>query len=63
MRPEIDAALKESLVCKIYGAPSFTVQLDEREPIFQGMLMQMLTSLDDEFAGVPGSEARLRSVR
>jgi predicted NBD/HSP70 family sugar kinase len=63
MRPEIDAALKESLVCKISGAPSITVQHDEREPIFQGMLMQMLTSLDEEFAEAPGSESRLRSVR
>lgn len=63
MRPEIDAALRDSLVCRINGAPSITVQHDEREPIFQGMLMGALATLDDMFAATPLSEARLFSVR
>ena len=63
MRSEIEAALKESLVCRVNGAPSITVQHDEREPIFQGMLMQVLMGLDEEFAEAQGAEARLRSIR
>ncbi len=62
MRGEIEAALRESLVCRIHGTPPITVHHDEREPIFQGMLRNVLDALDDGFAGT-ASEARLSSVR
>jgi predicted NBD/HSP70 family sugar kinase len=64
MRSEIDAALKESLVAKINGAPSITVQHDEREPIFQGLLRGSLDALDQSYAAAtPASEARVASLR
>jgi predicted NBD/HSP70 family sugar kinase len=62
MRAEIDAALRDSLVCKVNGAPSITVHHDEREPIFQGMLMNALSGLDEAFADALSAELRLRSV-
>jgi predicted NBD/HSP70 family sugar kinase len=46
MRAEIDAALAASLVCRINGPPAITVHHDEREPIFQGMLIETLAELD-----------------
>jgi predicted NBD/HSP70 family sugar kinase len=64
MRPEIDAALKESLVARINGAPSITVQHDEREPIFQGLMRGSLDALDQSFAAAtPNSEARVSNLR
>jgi hypothetical protein len=64
MRAEIDAALKESLVAKVNGAPSITVQHDEREPIFQGLLRGSLDALDQAFAAAtPASEARVSNLR
>jgi len=50
MREEIRAALAATLVCKINGGPSITVHHDEREPIFQGLVMSTLTNLDRHFA-------------
>ena len=64
MRAEIDAALRESLVAKVNGAPSITVHHDEREPIFQGLLRGSLEALDQSFAAAtPSSEARVSSLR
>ena len=63
MRSEIDAALRDSLVCRINGAPSITVQHDEREPIFQGMLMGALTALDEMFSATPSAELRASGAR
>lgn len=64
MRSEIDAALKESLVTKVNGAPSITVHHDEREPIFQGLLRQALDALDQSFAAAtPASESRVANLR
>ena len=64
MRAEIDAALKESLVANVNGAPSITVQHDEREPIFQGLLRGSLDALDQSFAAAtPASEARVSNLR
>jgi predicted NBD/HSP70 family sugar kinase len=64
MRSEIDVALKESLLARINGAPSITVQHDEREPIFQGLLRGALDALDQSFAAAtPSSEARVSNLR
>jgi hypothetical protein len=46
MRAGIEAALAASLVCRINGGPTITVHHDEREPIFQGMVMRTLEGLD-----------------
>jgi predicted NBD/HSP70 family sugar kinase len=62
MRAEIEAALNASLVCRINGAPPITVHHDEREPIFQGMLLGTLAELDEQlFAGL-STENRSNSV-
>jgi predicted NBD/HSP70 family sugar kinase len=54
MQAEIEAALNASLVCRINGAPTITVHHDEREPIFQGMVMRTLEGLDSMlFEGRP----------
>ena len=63
MRPEIDLALKESLVARVNGAPSITVQHDEREPIFQGMLMGTLNTLDEMMSISMGAEQRVSNLR
>ena len=64
MRPEIDAALKESLVARVNGAPSITVEHDEREPIFLGLLRGSLDALDQTFAAAtPSSSARVLNLR
>jgi predicted NBD/HSP70 family sugar kinase len=61
MRTEIEAALGASLVCRVNGAPSVTVHHDEREPIYQGMLLSTLSALDDAY--VPPSPADHRAAR
>lgn len=48
MRQEISGALAASLVCRINGEPSITVHHDEREPIFQGLVMSTLSDLDQQ---------------
>jgi predicted NBD/HSP70 family sugar kinase len=53
LRPEIEAALKTSLVYRINGAPQMMVQLDEQEPVYRGLLMKTLADLDRHFAGLP----------
>ncbi|HET8726363.1 MAG TPA: ROK family protein [Alphaproteobacteria bacterium] len=62
MRAEIEAALKGSLVCRINGPPGLTVHHDEREPIFQGMLMNALNALDQSFFAAIGGDVRLNGV-
>lgn len=63
MRAEIEAALKDSLVCRINGAPSLTVHHDEREPIFQGMLRNVLDALDRMTVESLAVDNTLTSVR
>jgi predicted NBD/HSP70 family sugar kinase len=46
MRPEIEAALATSLVCSINGLPQISAHLDEKEPIFRGLMMKTLSALD-----------------
>ena len=46
LRPEIAAALSSSLVCKVNGLPRILAHPDEREPIFTGLMMKTLSSLD-----------------
>lgn len=58
MRSEIDAALRQSLVTRINGTPQIIVHRDEREPIFQGMLMGTLRGLDAAFAADARSALR-----
>ena len=62
MRSEIDLALKDSLVARINGAPSITVQHDEREPIFQGMLLSTLSDIDQSFFAPATPDNRSSSV-
>lgn len=46
MRAEIEAALKTSLVCSINGLPQIAAHLDEKEPIFRGLMMKALEAVD-----------------
>jgi len=62
MRPEIEAALAASLVCKINGSPAITVHHDEREPIFQGMLITTLSELDQGYFAALTPENRATGV-
>lgn len=55
LRPEIEAALKASLVYRINGAPQMRVQLDEQEPVYRGLLMKTLGDLDRHFAHQPAA--------
>ncbi len=53
MRPEIDAALDASLVCRINGRPEIRAHRDETEPIFKGLTMKTLNDVDHlDFAGL-----------
>lgn len=57
MQPEIEAALKTSLVCKINGVPKIMSHLDEKEPIFRGLMMKTMSDIDQNtFAGLASSE-------
>lgn len=57
LRPEIESALKSSLICKINGMPNIMAHLDEREPIFHGLMMKALTDIDQNaFAGLASGE-------
>jgi predicted NBD/HSP70 family sugar kinase len=62
MRGEINAALAASLVCKINGSPTITVHHDEREPIFQGMLITTLSELDQGYFAALTPESRSQGV-
>lgn len=56
MRPEIEAALKATLVCRINGMPEIRAHMDEKEPIFRGLMMKTLHEVDqDEFAALAAS--------
>jgi predicted NBD/HSP70 family sugar kinase len=59
MRSEIESALGTSLVCRINGAPKVTVHHDEREPIFQGMLISTLSELDQSLFAALSNDSRL----
>ncbi|MEP7241233.1 MAG: ROK family protein [Devosia sp.] len=59
MQSSIEAALRESLVCKVNGPPAIMVHHDEREPIFQGLLMDVLETLDQTVFATMASEPRL----
>ncbi|KKB79797.1 hypothetical protein VW35_04660 [Devosia soli] len=57
MRPEIDQAIKSSLVGKINGSPLIVGHRDETEPVFRGLLMKTLNDIDQsDFAPLPNSE-------
>jgi predicted NBD/HSP70 family sugar kinase len=62
MRPEIDTALAASLVCRINGVPPITVHHDEREPIYQGMLIGTLSELDQALFAPPHPTPRVNSL-
>ena len=54
MRAEIEAALSASLVCRINGLPTISAHLDEKEPIFRGLLMKTLAGVDEtDIAALP----------
>jgi predicted NBD/HSP70 family sugar kinase len=53
MRPEIEAALKSTLVCRVNGLPQIMAHPDEKEPIFRGLMMKTLNAVDqDDFAAL-----------
>lgn len=57
MRPEIDQAIKGSLVGRINGSPHIVAHRDETEPIFKGLLMKTLNDIDQvDFAPLPSAE-------
>ena len=58
MRGEIEAALAASLVCRVNGVPAITAHHDEREPIFQGMLISTLSDLDQMLFASPAADGR-----
>lgn len=58
MRPEIEAALKTSLVCSINGLPQIAAHLDEKEPIFRGLMMKTLEAVDQ--TDIAGLESGIR---
>jgi predicted NBD/HSP70 family sugar kinase len=62
MRAEIETALDASLLCRINGPPTITVHHDEREPIFQGMMMNALSALDQTLFAAPAAATRLSKV-
>ncbi|HQZ12597.1 MAG TPA: ROK family protein [Devosia sp.] len=59
MRPEIDAALAASFVCRVNGTPEVRALRDESEPIFMGLMMEALVDLDQtDFAPLAAVSAR-----
>lgn len=59
MRPEIEAALATSLVCRINGMPLISAHLDEKEPIFRGLLMKTLAAVDETDIASLGANVRV----
>jgi len=59
MRGEIEAALSASLVCSINGLPRISAHLDEKEPIFRGLMMKTLSALDQEVMAALESSVRV----
>ncbi len=63
MRPEIEGALKTSLICKINGLPDIRAHWDEKEPIFRGLMMKTLSDIDQNaFAGMPSTERAVGQI-
>ena len=58
MRAEIEAALASSLVCRINGVPRISAHMDEKEPIFRGLMMKTLSALDQ--GDIAGLESGIR---
>jgi len=57
MQPEIETALGASLICRINGTPRIMAHLDEKEPIFRGLMMKTLSDIDQkEFAALASAE-------
>lgn len=57
LRPEIESALQSSLICKINGMPNIMAHMDEKEPIFRGLMMKTLNDIDQNaFAGLASSD-------
>ena len=53
MEAEITAALSSALVCRINGLPRIVAHRDEKEPIFQGLMMKALSETDQaDYAGL-----------
>ncbi len=46
MASEIDAALAGTLVCKVNGPPKIVAHLEDREPVFQALMMKTLYEMD-----------------
>jgi predicted NBD/HSP70 family sugar kinase len=59
MRAEIESALSASLVCSINGLPQIAAHLDEKEPIFRGLMMKTLSALDEEDMAALDSSVRV----
>jgi predicted NBD/HSP70 family sugar kinase len=54
MQNEMRMALESSLVCKINGFPKIIAHRDEKEPVFQGLMLKTLSQIDQEyFAPLP----------
>lgn len=59
MRTEFEAAIATSLIADVHGMPAITTYDDESEPVFKGLMMRALTSLDQgKFAALPASSTR-----
>jgi predicted NBD/HSP70 family sugar kinase len=59
MKREIKAALSASLLARLKGAPKILTQDDEDEPVFKGLAMKALASLDHkDFAAMPSPASR-----
>ncbi|MBS3848031.1 ROK family protein [Devosia sp. J2-20] len=53
MQAEISAALSSALICRVNGMPEIVAHRDEKEPIFQGLMMKTLNDIDQsDFAGL-----------
>jgi len=56
IRQEMEASIAASLTARVHGIPQIMTHEDESEPIFKGLMMKALVSLDqDDFAGLPAT--------
>lgn len=59
MRTEFEAAVAASLIANVHGMPAITTYDDESEPVFKGLMMRALMSLDQvDFAALPSAANR-----
>lgn len=59
MRKEFDAAVRSSLIATVHDVPQTTTYDDESEPVFKGLMMKALMSLDQsDFAALPSAVSR-----